>query len=40
MYGLALNLIVSVLGHPWIINEMKKITEFRFDELLQNIKTE
>jgi hypothetical protein len=22
MYGLAVNLIVSVSGHPWIINEM------------------
>ena len=22
MYGLAVNLIVSVSGHPWIINEI------------------
>ena len=22
MYGFAVNLIVSVSGHPWIINEM------------------
>ena len=22
MYGLAVNLIVSVSGHPWIVNEM------------------
>ena len=25
MYGLAVNLIVSVSGHPWIIDEMKKV---------------
>ena len=37
MYGLAVNLIVSVSGHPWIINEMglyvsgfyKKFRKFR-----------
>ena len=23
MHGLAVNLIVSVSGHPWIINEIK-----------------
>ena len=23
MYGLAVNLIVRVSGHPWIINEIK-----------------
>ena len=23
MYGLAVNLIVKVSGHPWIINEMR-----------------
>ena len=23
MYGLAMNLIVSVSGHPWIINEIQ-----------------
>ena len=25
MYGLAVNLIVSVSGHPWIINEIFRI---------------
>ena len=27
MYGLAVNLIVSVSGHPWIINEMRNLQE-------------
>ena len=27
MYGLAVNLIVSVSGHPWIINEITKSPE-------------
>ena len=27
MYGLAVNLIVSVSGHPWIINEIKRTSE-------------
>ena len=26
MYGLAVNLIVSVSGHPWIIDEIVPIT--------------
>ena len=25
MYGLAVNLIVSVSGHPWIIDEMIRL---------------
>ena len=25
MYGLAVNLIVSVSGHPWIINEINEM---------------
>ena len=27
MYGLAVNLIVSVSGHPWIINEIAGVTK-------------
>ena len=32
MYGLAVNLIVSVSGHPWIINE---IMQYRLSEFFR-----
>ena len=28
MYGLAVNLIVSVSGHPWIINEICELCTY------------
>ena len=32
MYGLAVNLIVSVSGHPWIINEIEILEESSFKD--------
>ena len=31
MYGLAVNLIVSVSGHPWIIDEINKKVQVGLD---------
>ena len=37
MYGLAMNLIVSVSGHPWIINEIYE--KAIYDEISGNLST-
>ena len=36
MYGLAVNLIVSVSGHPWIINEISAVWSFAVSRVNTN----